>query len=208
MITLPIHVCTRAHACVHAPWRGWVSLEARVALAGKQKDSCLQYNVPALLKDETRHVCKGASHRKQGWAINTTQTSCLEISQSLQCVVLHATLERNLCLPWLGAQVSWQAIFFAWARCYTGRLGGGSLFFTSGILYICARVTKEVSSSNLHPVDSFEVTPKIAVPSSMWCCTQWVISERMCACPELVGWVSRQELLWRASKRIVVCNTT
>ena len=43
-----------------------MSLEARVALAGKQKDSCLQYNVPALFKDETQHVHKGASHRKQG----------------------------------------------------------------------------------------------------------------------------------------------
>ena len=43
-----------------------MSLEARAALAGKQKDnvSCLQYNVPARLKDETQHVHKGASHRK------------------------------------------------------------------------------------------------------------------------------------------------
>ena len=43
-----------------------MSVEARVALVGKQKDSCLPYNVPAILKDETRHVHKGASHRKQG----------------------------------------------------------------------------------------------------------------------------------------------
>ena len=43
-----------------------MSLEARAALAGKQKDSCLQYNVPALLNDETQHVHKGGSHRKQG----------------------------------------------------------------------------------------------------------------------------------------------
>ena len=76
-----------------------MSLEARVALVGKQKGNGLHYNLLALLKDETQHVHKGASHGKQDWAINTTQTSCLEISQSLQCVVLHATLESNLCLP-------------------------------------------------------------------------------------------------------------
>ena len=53
-----------------------MSLEARVALAGKQKDSCLQYNVPALLKDETRHVCKGASHRKQGLVGSPLKVGC------------------------------------------------------------------------------------------------------------------------------------
>ena len=106
-----------------------MSLEARAPLAGKQNDSCLQYNVPALLKDETRHECKGASDRKQGLGHqHNSDLMSRDIPElAVRCAARNSRKEL-VPTPTGCASLMASKYVFAWAWCYTGRLGGGSLF--------------------------------------------------------------------------------